>query len=154
MHIPYANKCPANKCPLPSFLAYDGKLNLPYCTSWREPGENELCRRKKDAIPGSPNSCQCDDSFEVDIEVLLQLVAGVLTEGKHAEAKCFDVQATAPLYPADIYSIDIGAVTISSYHSDMAEPTTGRIDRLTDRYPVSWAASTGRRVGCELGRHT
>ncbi|OZG72945.1 hypothetical protein BTA51_13370 [Hahella sp. CCB-MM4] len=47
----------------------DGKLNLPYCTSWRQAGANELCTTPTDAFPGSPSKCKCDDGFNVPIDV-------------------------------------------------------------------------------------
>lgn len=47
----------------------DGKLNLPYCTSWRQAGANELCVTPTDAFPGSPSKCKCDDGFNVPIDV-------------------------------------------------------------------------------------
>ncbi|GAB6264488.1 DUF7507 domain-containing protein [Photobacterium sp. R1] len=47
----------------------DGQLNLPYCTSWRQSGANELCVTPSDAYPGSPSKCKCDDSFNIPIAV-------------------------------------------------------------------------------------
>jgi hypothetical protein len=47
----------------------NGKLNLPNCTSWRQPGANELCLGPFDAYPGAPSKCRCDLGFEVDILV-------------------------------------------------------------------------------------
>jgi len=44
-------------------------LNLPNCTSWRQPGANELCLEPLDAFPGSPSKCRCDIGFEIPIEV-------------------------------------------------------------------------------------
>lgn len=44
----------------------DGTLNLPWCTSWRQPGSNEICDSAVfttpalfDAYPGSPSKCNC-----------------------------------------------------------------------------------------------
>ena len=47
----------------------DGQLNLPNCTSWRQPGANDLCLSPLDAYPGSPSKCNCDPAFEVPILV-------------------------------------------------------------------------------------
>ncbi|XOF32871.1 MAG: hypothetical protein ACL93V_12745 [Candidatus Electrothrix sp. YB6] len=47
----------------------NGKLNLPNCTSWRQPGANDLCTSPLGAFPGAPSKCRCDDGFEVDINV-------------------------------------------------------------------------------------
>jgi hypothetical protein len=47
----------------------DGKLNLPNCTSWRQPGSNAVCQSVNDAFPGSPSKCHCDIAFNVPIFV-------------------------------------------------------------------------------------
>jgi hypothetical protein len=48
----------------------NGKLDLPYCTSWRQSGSNEVCTKPADAYPGAPSKCKCDASFEIaDIDV-------------------------------------------------------------------------------------
>jgi hypothetical protein len=47
----------------------DGKLNLPNCTSWRQPGSNEVCDDVTDAFPGSPSKCNCDIAFNLPIFV-------------------------------------------------------------------------------------
>lgn len=47
----------------------DTKLNLPNCTSWRQPGSNETCQTAFDAFPGSPSKCNCDNAFNVPILV-------------------------------------------------------------------------------------
>ena len=47
----------------------DGFLNLPYCTSWRQPGDNDLCISPLDAVPGAPSKCNCEPGFNVDIPV-------------------------------------------------------------------------------------
>lgn len=46
-----------------------GKLSLPNCTSWRQPGSNALCTGATDAFPGSPSKCHCDTGFTIDITV-------------------------------------------------------------------------------------
>jgi uncharacterized repeat protein (TIGR01451 family) len=47
----------------------DGNLDLPYCTSWRQFGANELCLSPLDAFPGSPSKCRCDLGFNVPVPV-------------------------------------------------------------------------------------
>jgi hypothetical protein len=34
---------------------------VPFCTTWRQPGSNELCQVTNDAFPGSPSKCNCGD---------------------------------------------------------------------------------------------
>jgi len=51
-----------------------GKLELPFCTTWRQPGSNELCKgtgngtSTNDVYPGSPSKCNCG-TLVVDILV-------------------------------------------------------------------------------------
>jgi uncharacterized repeat protein (TIGR01451 family) len=46
-----------------------GDLLVPNCTSWRQPGSNELCTSPIDAFPGAPSKCKCDNGFTVPIKV-------------------------------------------------------------------------------------
>jgi len=46
-----------------------GDLLVPNCTSWRQPGSNELCTSPSNAFPGSPSKCKCDNGFTVPIKV-------------------------------------------------------------------------------------
>src|SRR5439155_381658 len=46
----------------------DGLLELPFCTTWRQPGSNEVCTTTNDAFPGSPSKCNCG-TLAVDIFV-------------------------------------------------------------------------------------
>ena len=46
-----------------------GDLLVPNCTSWRQPGSNELCTSPADAFPGAPSKCKCDNGFTVPIKV-------------------------------------------------------------------------------------
>jgi hypothetical protein len=47
----------------------DGNVNLPNCTSWRQPGSNQVCDAPTDAFPGSPSKCKCDDTFGIPVIV-------------------------------------------------------------------------------------
>jgi hypothetical protein len=47
----------------------DGELDLPYCTSWRQSGANELCLSPLAAYPGAPSKCNCDVGFSIPIPV-------------------------------------------------------------------------------------
>jgi hypothetical protein len=64
----------------------DGFLNLPYCTSWRQPGSNVLCEGPLDAYPGAPSKCKCDMNFNVPVpvppaELLVTKTAGDAADG-------------------------------------------------------------------------
>lgn len=69
----------------------DGFLNLPYCTSWRQKGANELCDgpvagilaggSTSGVVPGAPSKCNCDLGFNVPVPVppaKLNVVKGVV----------------------------------------------------------------------------
>ncbi len=58
----------------------DGNLDLPYCTSWRQSGANELCTGpvsvefgagdfSSGVIPGAPSKCNCNPGFNVPVPV-------------------------------------------------------------------------------------
>jgi len=49
-------------------LNHDEKLDLSNCSSWRQPGANELCISPTEAIPGAPSKCRCG-TITVDIDV-------------------------------------------------------------------------------------
>ncbi len=72
----------------------NGDVALPNCTSWRQPGSNEVCTTATDAFPGSPSKCNCDDSFTIPITVEQPSV----TITKQAVAACvyFDVTIDNP----------------------------------------------------------
>src|SRR5207244_4266478 len=48
------------------------QLLLPFCTTWRQPGSNEVCRgtgngtSTNDVFPGSPSKCNCG-TLAIDI---------------------------------------------------------------------------------------
>jgi hypothetical protein len=35
------------------------QLDLPFCTTWRQPGSNQVCTSVNDVFPGSPSKCNC-----------------------------------------------------------------------------------------------
>ncbi len=58
----------------------NGLLDLPYCTSWRQSGSNELCtgpiafnfgaeKFSSGVTPGAPSKCNCNPDFNINIEV-------------------------------------------------------------------------------------
>lgn len=46
----------------------DGTLNLPYCTAWSNQS-GDLCRWPTQAIPDTPSKCNCNNGFEIPIDV-------------------------------------------------------------------------------------
>jgi hypothetical protein len=57
----------------------DGNLDLPNCTSWRQPGANDLCLSPRTAFPGAPSACRCDIGFNVPIKVPGQIIVDKVT---------------------------------------------------------------------------
>jgi hypothetical protein len=92
----------------------EGKLKLPNCTSWRQPGSNEVCDEATDAFPGSPSKCNCQPGFTIDIFV---------------ETATIEVTKTAltPTVPETG-----GSVTYSVAVKNLAEQATVTLDSLTD----------------------
>jgi uncharacterized repeat protein (TIGR01451 family) len=94
----------------------NGWLNLPYCTSWRQPGANELCLGPEGAFPGAPSKCNCDTGFEVPVPV---------------PAATIDVTKTAN--PTSVYEPGANVtftVSIKNTGMDPANPVT--ITSLSD----------------------
>ncbi len=71
-----------------------GEVALPNCTSWRQPGSNEVCTKAEDAFPGSPSKCNCDDDFTIPITVEQPDV--VITKKAVAACVYFDVSINNP----------------------------------------------------------
>jgi len=62
----------------------DNKVNLPWCTSWRQPGSNEVCDSATfttaaafDAYPGSPSKCNCGT---LDVDIFLETATITVTK--------------------------------------------------------------------------
>ncbi|MEJ2086304.1 MAG: hypothetical protein P8Y44_11600, partial [Acidobacteriota bacterium] len=98
----------------------DEQLDLPYCTSWRQPGANDLCTSPLDAYPGAPSKCKCDDSFNVpifvpnkQIEVVKELIPSdddglfdLQIDGSTEKSDASDGDSTGPV------SVDAGTVSV------------------------------------------
>jgi hypothetical protein len=92
----------------------EGKLKLPNCTSWRQPGSNEVCDAAADTFPGSPSKCNCEPGFTVDIFV---------------ETATIEVTKTAS--PTTVAETG-GSVTYSVAVRNLAQQATVTLDSLTD----------------------
>jgi hypothetical protein len=87
----------------------DGQLDLPYCTSWRQTGGNELCLTPLAAYPGAPSKCNCDVGFGIDIVVPGAIIVDKVT----------DPEGDTELFGFEVK--DAGGTTISSF--DLADAT-------------------------------
>ncbi len=106
----------------------DGRLNLPNCTSWRQPGSNGTCTGITDAFPGSPSKCNCDAAFNIGIQVEI----GTLTATKNV------TPASRP-EPGGEFTFPITATNASSFTSVTVETI------CDDRY------GTVAGTGCPAG---
>jgi hypothetical protein len=54
----------------------DGIADLPNCTSWRQPGDNDLCLSPLAAFPGAPSKCRCDviDIDDIPVPKTLKVI--------------------------------------------------------------------------------
>jgi len=98
----------------------DGKLNLPWCTSWRQPGSNEVCDSATfttaatfDAYPGSPSKCNCGT---LDVDIFL-------------ETATIEVTKTAS---PDTVAETGGSVTYLVSVKNLATQVSVTLDEMTD----------------------
>ncbi|NND12732.1 MAG: hypothetical protein HKO10_02105, partial [Acidimicrobiia bacterium] len=115
----------------------DGLLNLPYCTSWRQPGANDLCASPNQAFPGAPSKCKCDTEFTVDIPVpfsgTIEVVKDVIPA---SDVGKFDLLVDGNVEADDIGdSGTTGAVSVSAGKSNDPDP-------IGDTHTVGEAAGT------------
>ena len=59
---------------------HNGFLDLPYCTSWREPGPNNVCTSPSDAFPGAPSKCWCEPGFDIPVPVPGAIIVDKVTD--------------------------------------------------------------------------
>ncbi|MDX1409753.1 MAG: hypothetical protein R3330_16505, partial [Saprospiraceae bacterium] len=66
----------------------DSNLNLPNCTSWRQPGSNDICTSPLDAFPGAPSKCNCDPGINIEICVPDPCFVSVCANDNSIECEC------------------------------------------------------------------
>ena len=67
-HSPLSYSIPASMTVQCVDADLDGLLDLSVCTSWRQPGANELCSGPLDAFPAEPPKCNCE-THNVEVPV-------------------------------------------------------------------------------------
>ncbi len=132
----------------------DGKLNLPNCTSWRQPGSNQVCNTVADAFPGSPSKCNCDNAFNVDIFV----EQPTITVTKAANPTSLNEPGGQVTYTVGVKNDGVQAsVTITSLTED--DNNDGTVDityTSTSSPPLSCGAYTlapGASTTCTFTRN-
>jgi len=134
----------------------DGKLNLPNCTSWRQPGSNDWCGDPTGAFPGSPSKCNCDLGFNVDIDVppaKLQVTktAGVETvpePGKNNVLFSVTVKNTS-IDPANSVTID---TLFDDVYGDLLDPLNPNVSNndCDDKVAADSSLGANEAFGCSF----
>ena len=99
----------------------DGKLNLPYCTSW-EQNAGPVCAQDADAKAGAPSKCKCDDSFNVDVDV----TRGELSVAKAANPTSVPETGGNVTFTVTVTNDGDASVTLSTITDD--EDNDGDVD--------------------------
>lgn len=97
------------------------RLQLPYCTSWRQPGSNEVCDDATDSYPGSPSKCSCDDDFAIDI--FIEDASASLTKTAVEACVQFDVVVTNTTQTLDLEL----ATLVDAPYGDVTDPTNANL---------------------------
>jgi hypothetical protein len=98
----------------------DGWLNLPNCTSWKQPGDNDLCTsplpvsnvnatgyNSSGVPPGAPSKCNCDERFQVFIPVPIDLTV-LKDNDADGDSAYSDTEVYTGTFPATIsYQVTI-----------------------------------------------
>jgi hypothetical protein len=105
----------------------DGKLKLPNCTSWRQPGSNTECTQYSDAYPGSPSKCNCQPGFTVNIQVQAPTITVTKTANPTSVLEPGgDVTYTVSVHNNGTQAVQ--AVTITSLSDDVYGDLNGQGD--------------------------
>lgn len=113
----------------------DEKVNLPWCTSWRQPGSNETCDSATfttaaafDAYPGSPSKCNCGT---LDIDVFLETAS--ITVDKVASTPTVSEAGGSVIYSISVTNnAQVSSVTLDSLIDNLyGDITTTGHDGIT-----------------------
>lgn len=122
----------------------DGRVNLPNCVSWRQPGSNQLCDEAEDAFPGSPSKCNCDDTFNIDIFI----EPPDASVSKVATQACVTFQVTVN-NPTTTKSLTLTALTDAPYGNIASAANTNLCSTTCDLDPAP-VIGPGQNFTCEF----
>jgi len=135
---------------------HDGKLNLPNCTSWRQPGSNDWCSDPTGAFPGSPSKCNCDLGFNVDIDVppaklLVTKTAGdqtVSEPGKSNVLFTVTIKNTS-IDPSNSVSLD---TLVDDIYGDLLDPFNPNVSNndCDDKVSADPSLDANETLGCSF----
>ena len=114
----------------------DGFLDLPYVTSWRIPGANDLCAGPLDAYPGTPAKCKADAGFNIEIPVPHSGTIEVIKD-------------LAPASDPGLFNLQIDGVTEKTNASDGGStgPVVVTAGISTDQEPIGDTHTVGEAAG-------
>ena len=126
-----------------------GKLDLPYCTSWRQTGSNQLCTTPLQAFPGAPSKCKCDRTFDVPIDV----PPAVLRMTKSPSPSSVDEPGGDVTFTLEIFNdaIDpLNAVTLDTLTDTIVDANGNAITSLGSLFKGEAGAAI-KSTTCEKG---
>jgi hypothetical protein len=112
----------------------DDKVNLPWCTSWRQPGSNEVCDSATfttaaafDAFPGSPSKCNCGT---LDLDIFLETAS--ITVDKVATTPTVPETGGSVTYSVAVTNnAQVSSVTLTSLIDNLYGDITSIHDAIT-----------------------
>jgi hypothetical protein len=122
----------------------DGKVKLPNCTSWRQPGSNGVCDEAADAFPGAPSKCNCQPAFTVDIFV----ETATIEVTKTASPTTVPETGGSVTYSVSVKNLaDVAIVTLDSLLDDIY----GDITSVHDDITATTCVPDANTATCEVG---
>lgn len=125
------------------------QLVLPFCTTWRQPGSNEVClgtgngTTTNDVFPGSPSKCNCGElaidifSEPVSINVIKDALTTSVPETGGSATYMVTVQNTGGTLPLTLTSL-----TDNQY---------GNITQVQGSVTATTCVPDGNTATCEIG---
>jgi hypothetical protein len=87
-----------------------------FCTTWRQPGSNEVCQTRNDAFPGSPSKCNCG---ELAIPIFAAPVEFTVTKATVPEPTTVPESGGSVTYSVTVHNDSaVAALTLNSLTDD------------------------------------
>jgi hypothetical protein len=124
-------------------------LLLPFCTTWRQPGSNEVCRgtgngtTTNDVFPGSPSKCNCGT---LALDIFSEPVSITVTK-----------DALTPSVPEDggsaTYSVTVtnNGATLPLTLTSLIDVPYGDITQVQGAVTATTCVPDGNTATCEIG---
>jgi len=125
----------------------NGLLDVGTCTSWRQPGSNELCLSPLFAFPGAPSKCLCEPktSFPINIPKTIKVCKELLPAD---DSGVFNLQLDGTTEFADAGDGDCTAAVEVATGTHTVSETAGTGTSLADYNPmITCVDMAGRCTG-------